>query len=102
MFLIKSRTSLNRRLTTRAQLNYDRSSNMQAIGDAAKSIQESFSATSLNRILHQGGLTVPVIPNAACQNLLNVIATNMTGMSDEEIQFLSDGVFKLYVEILAR
>ena len=99
MLTLKRSTSANRRNLRRARND----ASYELISEAAKNILDTFSnPTILSNILHPRSLTVPQTTNTACQNLLNVIATNMTDMNAEEIQFLSDVVFKGYVEILSR
>ena len=80
-----------------------RSASMHSIAEAAKSIQNMFeNRSAIATTLNQGGITVPVVASSARQNLLNAMATNMTGMSDAEVQYMSDAVFKAYAEILSR
>ena len=60
---------------------------MHSIAEAAKSIKNVFeSRSAIATTLNQSCITVPVVASSARQNFLNAMATNMTGMSDADVQ----------------
>ena len=76
----------------------ERTNTLNAITRATEAIISSFpennsTSTQVNNIV------VPVVGNLHLQNLINLMASTMAGLSEDDIQHITNAVFTSYAEI---